>query len=379
MSPATLEELSMLQYRVVQKFGAPIQCMMDCTRFSVVLHKEVGKALSASTIYRFFMQSDHYHLHYKSTLNVLSRFVGYDSFDDFKLAVEQARFEFHIASNRSVGDFKSLISVLMSHRSFELLREYFDGVPYDSPDELMAELGWSIFVGLRQNPTVELEFYQRFASHMIVRKGFFEYGADPEFNLPRYADGLACYLSANEQVPEQYRLRDYVFAHTMLLRDDFMHGRRSQFTARWNQFLTAQIIESAFAQVKPALPLARLTGAMIMNAHILGDPQTFSQTLDWAYAYCEISIRQFNYVERRALLHCILEALLSSNAKEDRMLEFIQLFPGMFNSEFHKNPHAHIMDILVTTNFNGLSYKTRNLSALSMRKALRPQPNAKHN
>jgi hypothetical protein len=373
MSQSTLEELSMLQYRVVQKFGAPIQCMQDCSRFSAVLHKEVGKALSASTIYRFFMQSDHYHLHYKSTLNVLSRFIGYDSFDDFRMAVEQARFEFLIASNKQDGDFRSLISVLVKNRCFDLIKEYLDGIPYDSPDEFMAELGWSIYMALRQNPEVELEFYQSFCSNMIVRKGFYEYGADPEFNLPRYEDALACYLSATPTVPEQYRLRDFIFGHTMLLRHDFMHGRWSQFSHRWNQFMKSEVIEAAFEQVTPAFPLSRLCGTMIMHAHIEDNKNMLDETIAWIFQYGQLAIRQFSFVERRALLHCVLEALISIGANEDLMLRFIDLFPGTYHADCLKNPKSGIIDILVSTNFNGLSFKTRSVSALQMRKSVRPQ------
>ena len=373
MSQASLEELSMLQYRVVQKFGAPIQSMQDCSRFSTVLHKEVGKALSASTIYRFFMQSDHYHLHYKSTLNVLSRFIGYDSFDDFRMAVEQARFEFLIASNKQSGDFKSLISVLIKNRCFELIKEYLDGIPYDSPDEFMAELGWSIYIALRQNPDVELEFYQQFSSHMVVRKGFFEYGADPEFHLNRYKDGLACYLSATPTVPEQYRLRDFIFGHTMLLRHDFMHGRWTQFSHRWDQFMKSEVIEAAFDQVKPAFPLARLCGVMIMHAHIGGNQNMLDETIAWVFQYCEVSIRQISFVERRALLHCVLEALISIGSNEELMLRLIDVFPGTYQMDYMKSPKSGIIEILVSTNFNGLSFKTRSVSALQMRKSMRPQ------
>lgn len=81
-----IPELQTLLQKVEEKYGRPLECTNDFRVLSALLEYECKEVVSVSTLKRLWGYVSQRTTPRESTLDVLSRFVGYKSFEDFRLS-----------------------------------------------------------------------------------------------------------------------------------------------------------------------------------------------------------------------------------------------------------------------------------------------------
>ena len=87
MNYEQVPELQSLLSAVERKFGSPLRSTNDFNVLSAVLKIEGSDALSASTLKRLWHYVSQETTPRRATLDVLSRFVGYKDFNDYRMSL----------------------------------------------------------------------------------------------------------------------------------------------------------------------------------------------------------------------------------------------------------------------------------------------------
>lgn len=83
MSQTIIPELNCLLKQVEKKYGRPLSCTSNFEALSIIIEKETGELLSSSTLKRLYGYVSLKPVPRKSTLDILSRFIGYRNFSEF--------------------------------------------------------------------------------------------------------------------------------------------------------------------------------------------------------------------------------------------------------------------------------------------------------
>lgn len=87
MDRKEIPELQTLLQEVEKKYGRPLECTNDFRVLSALIEYECKEAVSVSTLKRLWGYVSQQTTPREGTLDVLSRFVGYESFEDFRLSM----------------------------------------------------------------------------------------------------------------------------------------------------------------------------------------------------------------------------------------------------------------------------------------------------
>lgn len=82
--PNTIPEIATLLQEVERKYGRKVRTSTDFESLSVVIERDINEYISASTLKRMWGYVRLKPAPRVATLDVLSRFCGYDSFSDFR-------------------------------------------------------------------------------------------------------------------------------------------------------------------------------------------------------------------------------------------------------------------------------------------------------
>ena len=83
MSQTIIPELNCLLKQVEKKYGRQLSCTSNFEALSIIIEKETGELLSSSTLKRLYGYVSLKPVPRKSTLDILSRFIGYRNFSEF--------------------------------------------------------------------------------------------------------------------------------------------------------------------------------------------------------------------------------------------------------------------------------------------------------
>ena len=88
--------IPILKSRIEQKFGEPISHTYQCSALQEKILEETGEWLGLSTLKRLFGLVSNSHMPRLSTLNIMSRYLGYENYSEFELenGVEELVSEF---------------------------------------------------------------------------------------------------------------------------------------------------------------------------------------------------------------------------------------------------------------------------------------------
>lgn len=86
MDKKEIPELQTLLQEVEKKYGRPLECTNDFRVLAALMEYECKEIVSVSTLKRLWGYVSQQTTPREGTLDVLSRFVGYKSFEDFRLS-----------------------------------------------------------------------------------------------------------------------------------------------------------------------------------------------------------------------------------------------------------------------------------------------------
>ena len=348
-----------LKRRLVVHAGFVIDSKSDCRVLQSLIQQQVGSSLSESTLYRLFLNKQDQHTFYRATLDILSQFIGFNSWSVF---CEMT------ASNQEAGgrptqstfdlDQPGLLDFVISNNAWHIAKEFFDAIHQYQKHESIDVIGWSIFLALQRNPKKEKKFYQLFASHPVVRAAFFEIGADPDFSLPHYAYGIQQYIKHIPSHGSPHYYQDHLFARCLLIRHYFIH---EQFDSFYSQYQIVQDIseETLLKHVKSVYPLARYFQAKVLFHHLEQNHSAIKQCYTRFFHWILPLFPSLNLSEKKAAVHCLVEAALLTHSAQAFTPMLYKHFSAFISMLFTSQSKPALEAILERTEFNGIRLQQR--------------------
>lgn len=212
--------MTQLKRKIVDSIGYVLLTKSDCSRLSETISKKGFGNISESTLYRLFFQSGK-HKPYKHTIDILSNFLGYDSFNQFIEETNHLRDKF-LTGGISNNIESSLLFNCIETSSYKALASYFDNIEGETI-LFKEQLGLHLFDCLMHS-TKSAEFFKYFSSHQYVRSFFYENVHDPKFRINHYNAGYAFYLQTVTNYKTDNHFQDFVFGNCVLFRHYFING-----------------------------------------------------------------------------------------------------------------------------------------------------------
>jgi hypothetical protein len=219
--------IRLLSFEISLKIGFRIRSKTDCKSLSQFISNKGLGVISVSTLYRLFVWKNNTHTPYLHTLDILAQVCDRSNWAEFEL-FDDTRREF--IQNLGNMDFKnkpSLLHFVIRNGNFNALADYLNQVEGTLKEDEKFLLGLEVYNALAKLKDNKA-FFDVFAKNIEIRTGFFEYLADPDFNLNDYGYGLEKYLEASAPTTTIKGLQDRMFAHSLLLRWLFLNGRHDR-------------------------------------------------------------------------------------------------------------------------------------------------------
>jgi hypothetical protein len=216
----------------------------------------------------------------------------------------------------------------------------------------LFDLGLAMYMVLYADPTAAVPFYQRYATHPVVRKAFFEQMADPDFRLANADDGLRRYLAASGTGDDGKGLGDRLFARSMLFRHHFLKGDAR--AAEEGRSLYSDMPDRDALNTVHLYPAARyLTYGLwydVMQQRTARRVRRESMVVDWV---AERLRDERTAIERDILFHTLVEGAQRAGILDQLRPDILRLFPAIDPDGFTDASSLH--RLLAAKDPNGLT------------------------
>lgn len=349
-----------LRKRVLIVCGFPVVTKKDCRLLSNLIAQKVGSRVSETTIYRLFVSTEESHRFYASTLGVLASFVDFESWREFEWStLKNGDTLAPKVHHDSVDVDESIWDIIFKNRAWNLVNEFLCTMGETPREEALHTLGWIIYNSLKRNPAIELDFYRNFCTNTKVRKAFFEFAAYPDMDLWHYDNGIEMYISGISQISEDIQLRDHLFAHSLMVRRDFVKKNISAVIARFEKHLLQFEIDAVARKIHPVYPVARLIEANWLYCFCNEDPAGIEKVKKEALLWIDLVWKDLSLSEQKAAVFCILEAVRLTNDKSEFFTRFCNQLAPFIESICGMSKDLKIERILERMEFNGLKLQIR--------------------
>ncbi len=313
--------LECLKAKLEEKISFRIFTKLDCKRACEIIQKESIKSISESTLYRLFLWEENKNTPYLHTLDIIAQFIGFqDWFSVEKHFNEIADFQRLYGVFPDQKQYKSLLSINIQQGGLKPLYHFLEQFPTDLSLDKKMILGKDIFTSLKNNPNGNLEFYKQFHTLPIIREGFFELFADPEFSISDYESGIGFYLNNVKPHLSFKALQDYLFANSLLLRHYFFKGNIERVLKLGKElYLDLSITEKELNEVHIFPKMRYFTYRLLYNEISTGFNENY---LDWLFDFIFKEIQNTNLMETRIIIHTICDTL--------------QIYPKLQEETFNK-------------------------------------------
>lgn len=199
--------------KIFNKTGIYITNKNECKLLSNIIASEKIGYLSESTLYRFFLSPNGKNKPYKNTLNILAKFCGYASWDNFVIYCDSM----HLFTDANFLNktFDTIISGFVNQEKFNSLIDVFESVS-DENYKTKEYVGLRTFISF-QKTTSFSTFVKKYGQHDFVRNILLEALYDPFHRIQGYTDSFQYYLESTHPDDTNY-LQDYIFANAVLFR-----------------------------------------------------------------------------------------------------------------------------------------------------------------
>jgi len=348
--------LNNLKFRLETKLSYQIITKFDCKKLSHLIFEETNKTVSESTIYRIFLLEGYAHAPYIHTLDIFAEFLGYSEwFELEKTLNELTNFQFLTGLFPDERQYKSLITFSIHAGHLKPVYNFLEQFNPDLSFEKKLLLGRQLFYTLKTNPNSNLQFFKNFNSLPIVREGFYEYLADPDFTIPDYDKGLVHYLSSVKPNESNKSLQDFIFANSLLLRYYFFKKNKSKVLQLGKLiYLEISLTDKELTELHIYPKIRYLAYRLLYDFMLNGFNQSYWEWLE------DFSTNEMNLgvlYEKRMILHTLLDVLqMNPVLQEQKMNEFYHQFPAVFTHFPNNFTKLSVKDRLYYLNPNASTF-----------------------
>lgn len=309
----------------------------DCEQLSGLISYKTQTSVSSNTLYRIFLHPNNTNKPYLHTLNVLAQFIDFKNWDDF-CEYYQELYDFQFLSGKIADqkEYKSLLRLNIYNREFKSLYPFFEQFTNDLSYHKKHLLGEEIYNTLRFNPSSNIPFFQKFHHVSMVRETFFEYLADPDFNIPQYEFGLKCYLKSVNPDNSPKDLQDFLFANSLIFRNAILTSQRKNAYIYGRRLYQRHVYSADELNEIHIFPKFRYLAYFLLYRNLsVGFDHTY---WEWFYEYMLIFLQKSTLIERRIIIHTCYDALsFHPKIQQTFLADMLQKFPKNFE-HFPINP-----------------------------------------
>jgi hypothetical protein len=329
--------LSGLKWYLEVKIGFNVVTKIDCKKIADLIQFELGISISESTLYRLFIWNNNNHTPYYHTLEILAKYIGYDSWQLLENEINSLQeFQFSFGKLSGSHNEKSLLQFNIHSDALKPLYNFLEQFPKDIDYNHRMILGQELFLSLKTNPNRNIKFFKEFSTLPVVRSSFYEFLADPDFSIPDYEFGLINYLNAIKPHHSLEAMQDFIFANTLLLRYYFTEGNKEQ-TVRVGKLIYDDL-ELSIDELEKfyIFPRLRYMSYKMIYFEVQGN-----FNLDYfkqIESYTKKLFLDGTFEEQRIILHTLLDTLQFNPELQMKMIDdfkirfedFFQRFPNYF-------------------------------------------------
>ena len=300
--------LNHLKSKLEEKLTFRILTKLDCKKASEAIQFENDKSISESTIYRLFLLEGNKNTPYQHTLDILAQFIGqkdWFSFESYLIEITDFQNLYGVFPGQQ--QYKSLLSFNIHHGGLKPLYHFLEQFPTDISFDKKEILGKDIYKSLKNNPNSNVEFYKEFHALPIIREGFFELLADPDFSIPDYEMGLSFYLKNIKPHHSIKALQDYIFANSLLLRYYFIKGKKANVLELGKAlYLDLSLSEKDLGAVYVFPKMRYFCYRLFFDEATVGFNQNY---FDWLLDFVFRELENTNLIETRIIIHTVCDTL----------------------------------------------------------------------
>ena len=322
--------LSYLKSKLEEKLTFRILTKLDCKKASEAIQHERDKSISESTIYRLFLLEGNKNTPYQHTLDILAQFIGHSDWFSFEnYLTEISDFQHLLGVLSGQKQYKSLLSFNIHHGGLKPLYNFLEQFNTDLSYDKKIILGEDIYTSLKNNPNSNVEFYKEFHTLPIIREGFFELFADPDFSIPDYEIGLNFYLNNIKPHQTFKALQDYIFANSLLLRYYFLKEKKDNVLELGKAlYLDLSLSENDLGKVYVFPKMRYFCYRLFYDEATIGFNQNY---FDWLLDFIFREIQNTNPMETRIIIHTFCDTLqIYPKLQEEIFNQFVIKCPDIF-------------------------------------------------
>ena len=324
--------LTSLKFQLESEISFRIFTKLDCKKISELIQHKCEQTISESTLYRLFIWRENKNTPYVHTLDILAQFLGFkDWFSLEKYFNEIKEFKHLYGVFPDKQQYASLLSLNIHHGDLKPLYKFLEQFQSDISTDKKFIIGEDIYASLKSNPTNNIEFYKQFHNLPIVREGFFEYLADPNFSIPDYEVGLGFYLR-NVKPHESLRsLQDFIFANSLLLRYHFFKGNKEGVIKIGKELYSNLLLTEDDLKELYVFPKMRYFAYRLLYDEVtVGFNHNY---FEWLLDFTFKEIQKTNVMETRILIHTICDTIqLNAKLQEETFNLFVLNCPEVFSN-----------------------------------------------
>ena len=324
--------LSELKQRIRLKIGFMISAVTDCYKLSEAISNEGLPTVSGITLYRIFIKYNNTHKPYKSTYQVLSKYIGYNNWEEFIDDVKKKHSLLHQPLHDDYkNQNKSLIYHCLQQECYSPLESYFESIE-DFEHDLKFDITLDVYDSLlKLNNTIP--FFKYFAKNKFIRNYLFEYGFDPVFRIKDYDKGFDLYADGIKPDKTELDLRDYIFSFSVLLRHYYFRKEyaKSLKIARklyYNTTYIDQELEGIYIFPRMRFQAYRIWYMQMKERNKKVIEQYVEELLD----YCKSIYAKQDETERKITYYVMAETFLHSKIKTKYHDALKTIFAKEFNT-----------------------------------------------
>ena len=323
--------LSCLKFELESKLSFRIFTKLDCKKASQLIQSSCDQTISESTLYRLFLWQENKNYPYLHTLDIISQFVGYKDWIALEKHFNEIKeFKQLYGVFPDQQQYKSLLNINIHYGELKSLYHFLEQFPSDLAFNKKIILGEDIYVSLKNNPNGNLDFYKQFHSLPIIREGFFELLADPNFSIPDYEIGLGYYLKNVKPHESVKSMQDYIFANSLLLRYYYLKGNKDCVIKLGKELYLNLLLSEEDSQEIYMFPKMRYFSYRLFYDDVtVGFNQDY---FEWLLDFTFKENSNTSSIESRIIINTICDTLqIYPNIQEETYQQFAIRYPAIFS------------------------------------------------
>jgi hypothetical protein len=342
-----------LKSEIFKKIGWPISNKPDCAKLSELISQSKIGQLSESTLYRLFFQPDKHTL-YKTTLDIICKFLGYKDSFEFIEKVDTTRGQLHINGINTLGNKRnSLVFHCIENTAKTPLLNFFEEFDEHS-HQFKTDVSITLFDSLLKSSQQDW-FFKNFSDQKYIREYFLERGHDTKFRIKNYDQAYLKYLKHVKKDKDIYNFQDFIFGNCVLFRYYFLTKKSDQALQQARILYHEKLNVEAHQNELYIYPFIRYTAYRLWYLEMIRangfEIESYGLFL---IDLCSRLKEKLGFMEQKILFHTIAETFLYSSLPE----KFHWNLKDLYKEDYKRLPdniyQKHLSYSMPYFNENGL-------------------------